>query len=46
MYSYFLQLADTGYSSEENYTYLEEKEITSYIPPRGTFIGGQEGFKF
>ena len=39
-------LADTGYSSGENYAYLEQKGITSYIPPHGTFKGGPEGFKF
>ncbi|MEZ5004190.1 MAG: transposase [Chitinophagales bacterium] len=26
-------LADTGYSSGENYAYLEDKGIESYIPP-------------
>ena len=26
------QLADAGYSSEENYQFLEEKDIASYIP--------------
>ena len=33
-------LADTGYSSGENYAYLEQKGITSYIPPHGTYKGG------
>lgn len=39
-------LADTGYSSGENYAYLEEKGITSYIPPHGTYKGGPEGFTY
>ena len=37
-------LADTGYSSGENYSYLEQKGIISYIPPHGTYKGGPEGF--
>ena len=37
-------LADTGYSSGENYAYLEDKGITSYIPPHGTYKGGPEDF--
>lgn len=39
-------LADTGYSSGENYAYLEEKGIESYIPPHGTYKGGPEGFTY
>ena len=39
-------LADTGYSSGENYAYLEHKGITSYIPPHGTYKGGPENFKY
>ena len=39
-------LADTGYSSGENYAYLEQKGITSFIPPHGTYKGGPEGFKY
>ena len=39
-------LADAGYSSGENYAYLEQKEIKSYIPPHGTYKGGPEGFRF
>lgn len=39
-------LADTGYSSGENYAYLEQKGITSYIPPHGTYKGGPEGFEY
>lgn len=37
-------LADTGYSSGENYALLEQQGITSYIPPHGTYRGGPEGF--
>lgn len=37
-------LADTGYSSGENYAFLEEQGIESYIPPHGTYKGGPEGF--
>jgi len=39
-------LADTGYSSGENYAYLEHKGIQSYIPPHGTYKGGPEGFDY
>ncbi|WP_075344694.1 IS1182 family transposase [Tenacibaculum agarivorans] len=39
-------LADTGYSSGENYAYLERKGIASYIPPHGTYKGGPEGFEY
>jgi len=39
-------LADTGYSSGENYAYLERKGITGYIPPHGTYKGGPEGFQY
>jgi len=41
-----LLLADTGYSSGENYAYLEQRGITSYIPPHGTYKGGPEGFQY
>ncbi len=37
-------LADTGYSSGENYAYLEKEGIQSYIPHHGTYKGGPEGF--
>lgn len=37
-------LADTGYSSGENYADMEQREITAYIPPHGTFKGGPDGF--
>ena len=39
-------LADTGYSSGENYAYLEGKGINSYIPPHGTYKGGPAGFVY
>ncbi|XLS30107.1 IS1182 family transposase [Flavobacteriaceae bacterium M23B6Z8] len=39
-------LADTGYSSGENYAYLEQKGINSYIPPHGTYKGGPDGFVY
>lgn len=39
-------LADTGYSSGENYAYLERKGIKSYIPPHGTYKGGPDGFEY
>ena len=37
-------LADTGYSDGRNYTFLENVNLTSYIPPHGTYKGGPEGF--
>ena len=37
-------IADTGYSSGENYAFLEEQGLVSYIPPHGTYKGGPEGF--
>jgi cell pole-organizing protein PopZ len=39
-------LADTGYSSGENYALLEEKGIEAFIPPHGTYKGGPEGFTY
>ena len=39
-------VADTGYSSGENYHYLENQNLTSYIPPHGTYKGGPEGFTY
>jgi len=38
--------ADAGYSSGENYAYLEEQGLKSYIPPHGTYKGGPEGFTY
>ena len=37
-------VADTGYSSGENYAFLESKGIKSFIPPHGTYKGGPVGF--
>jgi transposase len=39
-------LADTGYSSGENYAFLESQNLSSYIPPHGTYKGGPEGFTY
>ena len=39
-------LADAGYSSGENYAWLEKQNIKSYIPPPGTYKGGPDGFQF
>lgn len=37
-------VADTGYSSGENYDFLERKNLQSFIPPHGTYKGGPKGF--
>ena len=37
-------VADTGYSSGENYAFLEGEGLASYIPPHGTYKGGPDGF--
>jgi hypothetical protein len=39
-------LADTGYSSGENYAFLEKEGLISYIPHHGTYKGGPEGFVY
>lgn len=39
-------LADTGYSSGENYAFLEAEGLESFIPPHGTYKGGPEGFVY
>lgn len=39
-------LADTAYSSGENYAMLEKENLISYIPPHGTYKGGPEGFSY
>jgi hypothetical protein len=39
-------VADTGYSSGENYAFLEQVGLKSYIPPHGTYKGGPEGFDY
>ena len=33
-------VADTGYSSGENYAFLEKRNLKSFIPPHGTYKGG------
>jgi transposase len=38
--------ADAGYSSGENYAFLERRGIDSFIPPHGTYKGGPEGFTY
>lgn len=37
-------VADTGYSSGENYAFLENQGLKSFIPPHGTYKGGPTGF--
>ena len=37
-------VADTGYSSGENYFFLEDQGLKSFIPPHGTYKGGPKGF--
>ncbi|NQU54498.1 MAG: IS1182 family transposase [Bacteroidetes bacterium] len=39
-------LADTGYSSGDNYAFLEQSGLLSFIPPHGTYKGGPEGFEY
>jgi transposase len=39
-------LADAGYSSGENYAFLEKENIISYIPKHGTYKGGPQGFTY
>tara|TARA_R110000868_G_scaffold13184_1_gene61977 strand:+ start:716 stop:1672 length:957 start_codon:yes stop_codon:yes gene_type:complete len=39
-------VADTGYSSGENYAMLEERGLKSFIPPHGTYKGGPTGFEY
>lgn len=39
-------LADTGYSSGENYAMLEAKGIEAFIPAHGTYKGGPEHFEY
>lgn len=39
-------LADAGYSSGENYAFLEKQNLVSYIPPHGTYKGGPKGFTY
>ncbi len=37
-------VADTGYSSRENYAFLESEGLEGFIPPHGTYKGGPDGF--
>jgi len=37
-------VADTGYSSGENYAMPEQRGLKSFIPPHGTYKGGPDGF--
>ena len=39
-------VADTGYSSGENYAMLEQRGLKSFIPPHGTYKVGPEGFTY
>ncbi len=39
-------IADTGYSSGENYAFLEQQGLESFIPPHGTYKGGPERFTY
>ncbi len=39
-------VADTGYSSGENYAFLEAEGLESFIPPHGTYKGGAQGFSY
>jgi transposase len=39
-------LADAAYSSGENYAYLEQNNITGYIPLLGGALSGSEGFVY
>jgi transposase len=39
-------LADTGYSSGETYKFLEEHNITAYIPPHGGYKQQKDGFEY
>ncbi len=39
-------LADTGFSNGENYKYLEDNNITGYIPVHGQYEGTSKGFTY
>ena len=39
-------VADTGLSSGENYAFLEQTNLKSFIPPHGTYKGGPKDFKY
>jgi IS5 family transposase len=42
--SMYYVIADTGYSSGENYAYLEQQKLIGYIPVHGQFQMEREGF--
>jgi len=39
-------VADTGYSSGANYSFLESRGLRSFIPAHGTYKGGPDNFKY
>ncbi|WP_407515886.1 transposase [Tamlana fucoidanivorans] len=39
-------VADTGYSSGENYAFLEGRNLKSFIPAHGTYKGCPDGFTY
>ena len=39
-------LADTGYSSGASYKFLEENNITAYVPPHAAYKSEREGFTY
>ena len=39
-------LADTNYSSGDNYSFLEKNGLESYIPPHGLYKGGPKNFSY
>ena len=39
-------VADTGYSSGENYAFLEDRNLKSFIPAHGTYKGCPDGFTY
>lgn len=39
-------LADVGYSSGENYYFLDQQNVTPYIPLLGGALSGSEGFTY
>lgn len=39
-------VANIGYSSGENYAFLEERHLKSFIPPHGTYKGCPDGFAY
>ena len=39
-------VGDTGYSSGENYAFLESRGLRSFIPSHGTYKGGPDNFTY